>query len=234
MEHDDVSDIIATVGEAAENGAKIVAYGHDDVIEEVKAEVLLRWKRRTAIGNPPFDPQSWAFICGKHHALRIVRDGRRFIELSEAIADTLTGPSEEALLIEKIECPPIGWLRAGEAIEAVNTLIRITTQIIEQRGDEIDLRILDLHYKRHWTFTKIAAELGITDDAARRRWSRLMWEIIDDVIRIVRKDRKLAATFSAILEDRDDFRSCILRLLSIVAAKGISAIETAIDSILPA
>lgn len=234
MDHSAEVDIIRTVSEAAEQGVKFVAPGRRDVIEDVISAVTLRWKMRATQGNPPINPRGWAFICAKHLAVRILKTGDRYIELSEAIADSLSEPAEETLLIEKIQPAPIGWLKSGEAIEALKALVEITTRIIGQKADETDHRIWEMHYKRHWTFSKIATEIGITDDCARKRWSRLMWAATEDIIEIVRKDRHLATIFSAILEDSDDFRSSLLNLLSLISTKGFAAIETTIDSIFSA
>jgi DNA-directed RNA polymerase specialized sigma24 family protein len=227
-------EIMEEVMSAAESGAITLAAGHPDIIDEVKSEVALRWKKRAAGGNPPTDAKAWAYICGKHYAMRILKDGARHVELSEIIADTLTECTEESTIIQRIEPKPLGWLDAQEAIEALNKLIAITTRIIMKKADETDRLIVELHYKRHWTFAKIAGEIGISEECGRRRWSRLMWSIIDDIMAEVRSDKSLAAIFAHILEDRDDFRASILGLFSIISAKGLPALESMLSSILPA
>jgi len=225
--------LIASVRKAAEQGAKVVASDRPDLIEETGSEVTLRWHSRVMCGNAPMNPTGWAFFCGRNYARRILKDGGRHIQLSDAIAEGLIDTTEESALIEKIDSAPIHWLRAGDAIEAVNKLIAIATQIIHHKANDLDRRILDLHYKHHWTFSRIAMELGITETSARQRWSRLLFAVADDIRGVVQADQRLSLVFSSILDDTTVFRASIMALLATVSAKGISALEVAIGSLLP-
>ena len=56
-------NMIGEVINAAEHGAIIVAADRPDIIEEVRSEVALRWRKRIAAGTAPTDPKAWAYVC---------------------------------------------------------------------------------------------------------------------------------------------------------------------------
>lgn len=231
---DESNILLQEVLKAAEHGAKYAAYGRADIIEETKSEIALRWRQSIHAGRPPIKPKDWAFICAKNHASRILKEGARYISISDEIAEFFISPSEESALIQRIDSPATHWLRAPDAIAAINTLIGIATRIMNETGDPIDRQIITLHYQNHWTFERIAEAINMREDAARRRWSRMIFAVTDSIIEAVKADEKLAKVFAAILEDKDDFRTSILGLLSIVSRKGVSVLHGAIESILPA
>jgi RNA polymerase sigma factor (sigma-70 family) len=223
--------ILGAVMESAESGARSIT-SITDLIQDARNEVGLCYELRRAKGDPPLDFKGWAFICGKNYVIRNINIGRRDIELSSAIADSLTDSTEEARLIQLIDQPSIR-LDATDAIAAIRNLITITISIIETKGDPIDLSILELHYHEHKTFSKIAEELDLSEDCVRKRWSRLLLAVSVEVMNAVKADSKLAKVFSAILDSPQDFRISLLGLLSLVSAKGLPAIEAAIETMMP-
>jgi DNA-directed RNA polymerase specialized sigma24 family protein len=216
---------------AAEEGAKTIS-DRPELIIEAKSWAILLWQRRTAAGNPPDDPKQWIFICAKRRALELIKKDAKFVDLSETIADTFTDNGRGAAAIERFDVP-INWLRSAEAIKAIATLMHITADAIRRTGDDTDLRIFELHYGDHWTFDRIAREIGITAAAARQRWARLLWKIIDEIIVAVKEDQNLTMIFSSILDDRSEFRCHILALIGIIAARGMASVAEIIESMLP-
>jgi hypothetical protein len=93
--------IPSAVMESAEHGARSIT-SVINLIQDARNEVGLCYELRRAKGDPPLDHKGWAFICDKNYVIRNINIGRRDIELSNSIADSLVDSTEEARR-------PSGW-----------------------------------------------------------------------------------------------------------------------------
>src|SRR5438445_620319 len=64
-------------------------------------------------------------------------------------------------------------------------------EVWKECADEVDRRILELHYQRRMRFSEIAHEIGITESSTRCKWSRLMYRISESLQARVRSDEHL-------------------------------------------
>jgi DNA-directed RNA polymerase specialized sigma24 family protein len=221
------------VMKSAEAGAVYGANGRTEIAQEAKQETVLLWKLRVAQGEPPANPNGWAFICARNYARKRLKASAREIGIND-VADLLFSVSEESALIERLEPPAINWLHAADANRAITEFVRLAIQIVDATPDEIDRQIIDMHYRKRWDFFKISQELHISRDTARKRWWRMIDGLTDSIMSAIKADEKLAQIFAAILEDRDDFRMSLLGILSIVSKRGLPALHEIIEAILPA
>jgi RNA polymerase sigma factor (sigma-70 family) len=218
------SEAAYRVRHAAAQGAKQILV-HQDAIQEAASEVVSKWIERLEKGDPPESPENWAFVCGKNYALHELRMQARFVEMPDDLSETLGYQAPGNVDLESPSA--FQALTADEAAQAIRDLLDLTNRIIQSKADALTKRIVDYHYLEHLTFAEIAVETGLSEAAVRKRWSRLLWTVADDLIAEIRADAKLSSLFSALLNDRQEFRTAILGLFSIVSAKGFPAIQAA-------
>src|SRR5437773_9354057 len=61
-----------------------------------------------------------------------------------------------------------------------------------ESADAMDQQIVDFHYRRRMRFAEIAAEVGITESSARRRWYRLLERVADLLQERIKSDKQLS------------------------------------------
>jgi hypothetical protein len=84
-----------------------------------------------------------------------------------------------------------------------------------ENADAIDQQIVDFHYRRRMRFAEIAAAVGITENSARLRWSRLMMRVADLFQELVMNDAELVSFASLMIENHDAFRLAVPTFLSV-------------------
>lgn len=91
----------------------------------------------------------------------------------------------------------------------------VFVEIWQESADAIDQQIVDFHFRRRMRFAEIAAELGITESLAKRRWYRLLERAADLLWEHAKSDTRLASFTSLMTENHDAFRLAVATLLSV-------------------
>jgi hypothetical protein len=110
---------------------------------------------------------------------------------------------------------PIDEAELGKFIEKFHEVI---SEVWRERSDAIDRQIFDFHYRRRMRFAEIAEKVGIGEDSARRRWSRILLKVTDLLQERVEGDKQLASFWSLVTENYDAFRFAVPILLSVPKA----------------
>jgi hypothetical protein len=110
---------------------------------------------------------------------------------------------------------PIGEVELGKFIEKFHEVV---SEVWQERFDAIDRQIFDFHYLRRMRFAEIAEEVGIGEDSARRRWSRILLKVTNLLQERVESDKQLASFWSLVTENYDAFRFAVPILLSVQKA----------------
>jgi hypothetical protein len=118
--------------------------------------------------------------------------------IREALLSAATTPIDEAELSKFVE-----------------KFHEVFAEVWQQRADSIDQQILDFHYRRGMRLAEIAEEVGIAEDSARRRWSRILLRVADLFQERVESDKQLASFWSLMTGNHDAFRLAVPILLSV-------------------
>jgi hypothetical protein len=233
------AQIAPTVVSSAQNGARQIAPEQPDLVKEAGQYAGTIWHKRNHrnAGPPIDDAEDWAFTVGKNFARKSLQrqlvDQERFVDINDPTLSKNGSLSCSDPTIERMFTLP--RITGPQAVEAIRKLAGITIDTINRNSDHIDIRIFHYHYNRHLTFTVIAREIGISEDAAKKRWWRMVNRTSEDVREIVSADPLLARAFDAILSDEDhtEFRKALMNLLAFMAEQGLSAVEEAAQEMFP-
>jgi len=228
------------ISAAAQNGARFIAPERPDLVQEAGQHAATIWHQHSFHNEarPIESIEDWAFTVGKNYARKKLNhqlaQQARLVYMSDpqlSKGDTLScvDPTIERL------SSGVPWITAPRAIQAIQNLASITIDTINRNSDHIDIRIFHSHYGRHQTFAVISRDLGISEDAAKKRWWRMINRTSDDVREIVAADPVLARIFDAILsdQDEDEFRKVLMNLMGFISERGLSSIEEAAHQMFP-
>jgi len=197
-------------------GAAPVAKGHTDIIENAGIETAMRRLEYDEQGRSISSPDAWERTVGRRSALHEIRKESKLVEMTPAISESLIEESHEGKVID-LMCPPrIDRASAAETMHALRALHAATLTFI--RGHR-HYEIFTLHYDQKLYFAEIALVLGITESAARKRWFRMIGDMLGHIQASVKHDPALAI-FSAIIDDMDQLHNIVFELLDIVIENG--------------
>lgn len=220
-----------TVPNRAASAARVLlGAGNEHLVKEVVNDVLLQLWRRQRDGKLPNNPENWAYTVAWNRAARVARlQGRYVTGLVEQLDESKDNRVAQ-ILMEPDEFTPVTSMELTERLMALNKLFGAFDLAAQSELTEREAQLFDLLYRKRLLGSEAAARLGLTPEAVRQQWSRLLTKLLNSVRLQLQKDPLCNELLVSVLNNEKVFRRTFVQFLRFAMKKGVQELEKLVKS----
>ncbi len=231
---DELATLFPSVSKNAGNSARLVlGYSREHLVEEVVNDVLLQLWKAHQDGKLPRNLNAWVREVAKNRALRFARGPeRRYTKsLVEELPDQGAGFNANCVLMPQDTLTPGTTSEFTERLAAVKKLLATFHSVVVADLDAGEKLLFELRYRRCLSDEAIAFELGLSQPAVRKQWSRLLTRVLETVRAQLKQDPLCADLLGTFLANEKEFRRGFLGVLHVVTKHGVEELERIVRAV---
>lgn len=215
------------VSERASRSARFVlGPSREHLVQEVVNDVLLQLWKSHRDGNTPEHLPSWVSTVARNLAYRTLKVENRYAKgLVEEVGNEGAEFNANYVVLSADDLTPSATCEFTERLAAVKKLLDTFQSVAASELNDLDGLLFELYYRRGLSAGIVAEELGLTGEAFRKQWSRLLTKVLETVRAQLNQDPVCADLLSTLLENEKVFRRGLLGLLRVVMQHGVEELE---------
>ena len=211
----------------------LLGSGREHLVQEIVNDVLLALWQRQCSDKMPKNPEAWAYRVAWNRAAKVARmEGRYAAGLVETGEETTESRDGIYVPTPADEATPVHAIEVAERLAALQKVLAAFASAGERALNPSEARLFELRFKRNLGAGELASELGLSRDAVRQQWSRLVRKLLGYVRDDLQQDPLCHEVLGSLLGNEKVFRRSLLQLLRFVAKRGIHELEKLVRSTL--
>jgi len=181
--------------------------------------------RRNVLAQVRHEAQEATQSGGWRRALRLGKVESRYAAgLLEQPEDHSEGYTGYMLMPPDLQTPVTG-AELSDRLAAVKKLLDAFDFAARTQLNSSETLLFHLLYRKRLTGDKAADQLGISPEALRKQWSRLLNKVLSSVRLQLQRDPLCNELLGEILSNEKTFRRTLLQFLRLVMQKGVEELE---------